>query len=150
MLNNPATVIQKLLDAQTATNSGGRFRLESNGKIMHVIPVAIKNSVGELTPQESPLDTIISLPTEERTIEQKVETICTEISRATNIRVEVGTIPTNLLRQHRYEQGALRQKARDILVNILETLNNGTKLSWRLLYDPGMKTYALNIHTIES
>jgi len=145
---DPAMVVQKLLSAQAASNNAGRFRSESSGKTMHVIPTAIKNSEGALVPQESVFDTIISLPVEERTGEQKLRSICAAISRATKIGVDLGTIPTNLFDQHRNRQGATSQRARDILVNMFGTMNNGTKLSWRLLYGPGLKRYVLNVHMV--
>jgi hypothetical protein len=146
--DNPAMVVQKLLDAQAASVNGGRFRLETRGQIMHVIPTAIKNSAGVIVSQESVLDAIISLPSGDGTVLQKLRSICTAISRTTNITVKLGTIPTGLLLQHRDQQGAANQRARDILVNTLETINNETKLSWRLLYEPGMKTYYLNIRSV--
>lgn len=126
---NPAMVVQRLLDAQAASGNGGRFRLETSGQIMHVIPTAIKNGEGVLVPQGSILDTIISLPAEERTVYQKVESICAAISRAANIRVELGTIPTNLFYQHRDQQGAASQRARDVLVSTFATIDSGTNLS---------------------
>jgi hypothetical protein len=96
------------------------------------------------------LDAVISLPVEERTGDWKLETICAAISRATQIGVVVGTIPTNWFHQHQDEQGAASQTAREVLVNMFETMtkDSETKLSWRLLYDPGDKRYALNIHMI--
>ena len=115
---------------------------------MHVIPTAINNSAGKLASQESLLNAIITLPAEERTVYKKLESLCAAISRANNIRVELGTIPTNLFYQHQDQQGAVSQRARDVLVNTFATMNNGANLSWRLLYDPGFKTYALNIHLV--
>ncbi len=143
-----AMVVQKLLDAQAARSNGGRFRLESSGKIMHVIPTAIKNSKGVLVPQQSVLETIISLPTEERTVYDKLKSICAAIRHATRIPVVLGTIPEGWFRRERDKQGAARQKARDVLVNTFATMDYGTNLSWRLLYDPGDKIYVLNIRLV--
>jgi len=145
---DPVMVVQKLLDAQSARGNGGRFRLETSGQIIHVIPTAIKNGAGELVHQESALDTIISLPAGERTVLQKLENICAAISRATNIRVEFGTIPTGLFLRHRDQEGVTSERARDVLVKTLEAMNNETGLSWRLLYGPGTKRYSLNIHRV--
>jgi hypothetical protein len=146
----PARVVQQLLDAQAARDNGGRFRLETSGQIMHVIPTMIKNSEGSLVPQESVLDAIIFLPAEERTGEEKLESVCAAIGRATNIPVVIGTIPTNWFFRHIDQQGAVREKARDVLVNMFETMtrDSETKLSWRLFYGPGTKRYALNIHMV--
>ncbi|MGH7806783.1 MAG: hypothetical protein ACRENT_01685 [Thermodesulfobacteriota bacterium] len=145
---DPAMVVQKLLSAQAASSNGGRFRLESRGKIMHVIPTAIKNREGNLTPQGSVLDTIISLPAEERTVYQKLESICAAITRATKIPFVLGTIPDNWFSRERDQQGAMSQKARDVLVNTFEKMDYGTNLSWQLFYGPGTKRYVLNIHLV--
>src|SRR5262245_27189861 len=114
------TVVQELLDAYAASGNAGRFRLESTGKMLHVIPREINNSDGQLMPQDSILDTKISLTAGERTEMQRLEAICSAITEATKIPVWVGTVPTNLLLQHRDSEGAAQQKARDVLVNLLE------------------------------
>jgi hypothetical protein len=62
--------------------------------------------------------------------------------------VVLGTIPTNLFHQHQDQRGAESQRARDILVDTFETMNKETNLSWRLLYEPGMKKYHLNIRLV--
>lgn len=146
--NDPAMVVLKLLDAQAARNHGGRFRLESSGKTMHVIPTAIKNSGGVLTSQESVLDTFISLSAEDRTVERKLESICAAISQATGIPVNLGAYPSNLFHQRRDQRGAANQRARDVLVNTFESLGNGSKLSWQLFYSASLKMYLLNIHLV--
>jgi len=145
---DPAKVVQRLLDAQALRSNGGRFRLESKSKIMHVIPTAMKNSDGTLVPQGSVLDTIISLPAVDRTIYEKMESICAAITRAGNMQVELGTIPTNLFLQHQDHQGVVSQTAREVLVDTFEKMDYGTNLSWRLLYGPGTKKYILNIHIV--
>jgi hypothetical protein len=137
---DPAMVVQKLLDAQAASGNGGRFRLETNGQIMHVIPAAIKNSAGELVHQESALDAIISLPQGETTVLQKLESLCAAISRAINIPVELGTVPDHWFRQIRDRQGATN------LVDTFQTMGYGTDLSWWLYYSPTFKKYLLHIH----
>ncbi len=145
----PAMVVQKLLDAQAARGNGGRFRLETRGQIMHVIPTAIKNSAGALVPQESALDRIISLPSGERTVFQKLESVCAAISRSINIPVELGTVPEHSFRQRRDLQGATSQRARDILIDTFEKMGYGTDLSWWLAYSPTYKKYLLHIHFVQ-
>jgi hypothetical protein len=143
---DPAMVVQKLLDAQAGCGTGGRFRLETRGRILHVIPTAIKNSAGELVHQESALDTIISLQQGEKTVLQKLENVCAAISRAINIPVVLGAVPDHWFRQFQDQQGATNQRARDILVDTFETMGYGTDLSWWLYYSPTDKRYLLHIH----
>ncbi len=145
----PARVVQQLLDAQAARSNGGRFRLETSGQFMHVIPTMIKNSEGSLAPQEPVFDTIISLPAVERSVYDKLKSICAAVTQSTGIPIDLGTIPDNWLRRERDQQGATRQRARDVLVSTFETMDYGTKLSWRLLYGPREKRYALNIRYVQ-
>ncbi len=145
-----AAIIGQLLEAHSAKGNAGRFRVELSGQINHVIPTAIKNEAGDLAPQESVLDTMITLPAGERSGMQTLETICAAISQANQTQVVVGTVPLNLFIQHRDRRGAASQRARDILVNLLEATKTGANLSWQLLYDPGQKMYALNIHQVPS
>lgn len=144
-----AAVVQQLLSAYSAGNSG-TFRLERSGQFLHVIPATSKNVAGELAPDESVLDAVITLPAEGRNGVRMVDDICEAVSKATGTRVVVGAMPTGLFIQYQGQQGAATQKARDVLVNELEGIKEklGVRLSWQLLYDPGMKMYFLNIHPV--
>jgi hypothetical protein len=151
--NKPADstlVVQQLLDAQSTSGNAGKFRLERNGEVIHVIPTAVKDTAGALTSQESVLDAVISIPAEDRTGMQLLDAICVSVSQATETRVVVGTIPLNLFVKRRTQRGAASQKARDVLATMLEDIKSGTNLSWQLFYDPGMKMYVLNIHQVRS
>jgi hypothetical protein len=124
--------------------------LEVGPQIMHVIPTTMKNAEGALVPHESALDTIISLPEEDRTVEQKMAAICEAVSRVSLTRVELGSYPTNWFIQSLDRQGATNQKARDVLVDTFESMTreSETRLSWRMYYGPGYKRYVLNIHWV--
>ncbi|HLA10739.1 MAG TPA: hypothetical protein VJ023_09105 [Pyrinomonadaceae bacterium] len=145
---DPGLVVQQLLDAQAASANSARFRMERSDKLIHVIPIAIKNSTGKLVPQESVLDAVITLPAKERTGLQTLEALCTAISKRTHMPVIVGAIPLTMFLQHKDQEGADSQRARETLSQLLERTGKGMKLSWQLFYDPGMKIYALNIHVV--
>ncbi len=144
---DPGVVVQQLLIAQAASANGGKFRMEKGDNIIHVIPTAIKASSGKLAAHKSVLDAVITLPPKERNGLQALEAVCAAVSKATQTRVMVGTIPLNLFLQHKVEHGARSRKARQALVQLLQNVNHGMNLSWQLFYDPGMKIYVLNIHT---
>jgi hypothetical protein len=143
-----AAVLNELLNTQAASSNGGRFRVEVNGEVAHVIPTAVKDINGEFVALGSPLDAEISLSNEERSGAEKLIKICEAVSEATRTRVRPGLFPTNLFFRHRDRQGAEKQRARDILLKHLETVSGGTSLSWRLFYGPGTKTYSLNIRHV--
>jgi len=79
-----------------------------------------------------------------------MNSICSAVTQTIKIPMWVGGVPTNVLLQHRDSRGATRQRARDILVQLLESLGNGAKWSWQLFYDPsaGLEIYMLNIHQV--
>ena len=145
---DPGAVVQRLLAAQAASGLSGTFRMEKRDEFIHVIPTAIKGRLGKLMPHKSVLDAVITLPAKERTGLQTLEALCSAVSKATQMRVVVGAVPFGLFLQHKDQQGVAGQKAREFLVQLLESIAKGKKLSWQLLYDPGMKIYALNIHVV--
>src|SRR5258705_4950464 len=149
----PESVVQKLLEVNGAAGNGGSFRLEVSGPIVHVIPTAYKNSAGTLVPLQPVLDSLISIPAEERTGMQSLEALCAAVSEVTQTKVVVGTADVNLFAGHSYQLGAKDEKARDFLVRLLGNVRvagrlDDTDLSWRLLFDPTEKFYALNIHGV--
>jgi hypothetical protein len=140
------TIIRKLLSMPHQNSA--RFRMEEGNGIIHIIPKAIKNRSGELATTHSVLDYPVNVPELDRNGIQTLKALCAAISDASGIRVVVGTIPTNLFLRYKDQKGASAEKGRDFLVKFLQRAGAGTKLSWRLLYDPGMKMYALNVHTV--
>lgn len=145
---DPGVVVQQLLNAQAASANSGKFRMEKDNKIIHVIPTAINDSSGKLAPHTSVLDAVITLPAKKRTGLQTLEALCAAISKATQTRVVVGTIPFNSFLQHKDEQGVRGRKARQALVQLLQSVSHGMNLSWQLFYGPGTKMYVLNIHVV--
>lgn len=149
----PESVVQKLLEGNVAAGNGGSFRLEVSGPIIHVIPTAYKNNAGTLVPLQPVLDSLISIPAEERTGMQSLEALCAAVSEVTQTKVVVGTVGLNLFGGHSNQLGAKDEKARDFLLRLLENIRvaarlDDTDLSWRLFFDPKDKFYALNIHGV--
>jgi len=101
-----------------------------------------------LTPHESLLDTLVTLPAEERSGLKKLSAICDAVTQTSKTHVVVGTVPFNVLLQYRDRRGATSQKARDVLVDLLDSAKHDQNLTWRLLYDPEMKEYWLNVHLV--
>ena len=147
-VNSPESVMQQILDANTEAGYAGRFRLESDGQILHIIPTAYRDRFGALVPQQSVLDSIITIPSQERSGLQSLELLCHEVGRITRTKISLGTIDPNLFANSRNHLSAHREKARDFLVKLLQSTTVDTSLSWRLLYDPTMKIYFLNIHAV--
>ncbi len=141
--HDPSAVVRQLFEAYSARGHAGTFRLESSGRILHVIPNATRNKEGVLTPVASPLDAGITFAPGQNGSET-LEAFCAAVSEATGTKVVMGTIPLGLFSRP-IQRGASGQKARDVLVGLLEETKRGPDLTWQLLYDPGMKTYVLNV-----
>jgi hypothetical protein len=139
-------VIQRILDAHTERNNPGRFRLQQEGEIFHVIPAQYRDSSGRLVNTGSILDAPISFPEQERSVLKTLELIKNAVSQARGIKIEFGTVPANLLNRTSSRQGATNEKARDVLVRALKATN--TKLSWWIFYAPGWKMYTFNVHWV--
>jgi hypothetical protein len=139
-------LIQKLLDTHAERNNPGRFRLQQEGEIFHIIPTHAKNIAGTLVSVKSILDTTISFPEQERSVLDTLELITNAVSQARGIKFVISTVPRKLLHRTSSRQGATNEKARDVLVRTLKATN--TKLSWRLFYGHGWKWYVLNVHWV--
>lgn len=143
---SPLTLLQQILDAAAASGYPGRFRPIQTGRFFHVIPRQVKNSRGQWVDQGSILDLPISFPERERTVFETVETVLKAVSQSAGIRVALATAPVKLLISTKTTQSASNEIARDVLVRTLESTKQ--KLSWRLLYGPGQKWYALNLRSV--
>jgi hypothetical protein len=142
-------LVQQLVAANSAQGNAGRFRVEQQGALIHVIPTAIKNERGKVVAQSSVLDAVISVPKAERSGMQTLDAICAAVSQVTGTKVVFFGGPfNNLYLRYRNEEEITREPARAALAEILAKIGKGTPLSWQLLYDPGMKMYGLNIHVV--
>jgi hypothetical protein len=142
---NPSAVIQRVLDIHAA-GAGSSFRLLHSGRYFHVVPAQLKNRNGNVEEQHSILDAVISVPSQQGARREMLEEVCHAIEVATQSHVVVGTIPERLFGQAISALAVFNQSARDVLTETLA--GTGVVLSWRLLYDPGLEEYVLNIHPV--
>lgn len=142
--------LNAMTDAYEVGAAGGRFsvRRTDNGSF-HVVPVEVRDENGLWTTQAPVLDALITLSEpEERGIEL-LRSIVGAVGEATGEQVVVGTIPLTLFGNYRGTLVARSEPARNVLLRLFAEVTKGTtgRLSWRLLYGPDVKYYALNIHS---
>jgi hypothetical protein len=137
------STLQKVVDAQYASQSGGRFHVLQLGNVFHVVPAEVRNSKGVWTTQSSILDTRITLPNKELAGDDMLRAITNAVSEATGIYVGLGTLSMNLFHNYTGYLEASDEPARDVLIRVLHSINH--RLTWRLLYGPDVKKYAMNI-----
>jgi hypothetical protein len=136
-----------LSEAERVTPSA-TFRTDETNGIIHVIPRSIKGLAGETVPVRSILETPVQLAAQQRTGMQMLEAWRDAVSTSSKKRVMIGAAPFALLVSYKDDKGVNSQNARDALSEILTRAGKGMKLSWQLLYDPGQKIYAINIHPV--
>lgn len=138
---------------QYASANGPEFEVTENktwrlakweSTVWDVRPVRWRNSQGQMSAQVPILDTLISIPEDERNGLQMLAEICAQLTAATGLKVGVGVLPINILLGWHGKAGFGVQPARDILEKFLTGKEFiGAVLDWRLFYVPTM--YALNI-----
>ena len=143
-----AALVRKALDAHAENGNPGVFRLQRAGTSFHVIPSQVRTSAGQLAPKGSILDAAITISDKERDGVQTLEAICDAVAHSAGVRIGVGTIPFNMLRQTRIHLTASEESARSVLVRALAGMHRN--VSWRLFYDPGLRLYVLNVHVVQT
>jgi hypothetical protein len=144
-----AVVVQQLLDAYALSGNPGVFRLDRDGKRLHIVATAARNNDGILVSRKSVLDVSITLPAQKRTGLELLEAFCAAVSEASGTRVLAAAAPLNLFLRYNPESGAKNQNARDFLTHELDSITSQAKLSWKLLYNARGKTYFLSIHRVK-
>jgi hypothetical protein len=140
-----ADVLGAIVEAARVNPSGGRFAVRQDGEMFHVIPTQVRDISGKWVQQTSILDTSISLYVEEQDYYQLIKAILAEVSKANSVKILLNAAqfaPT--FARHTGRVNATNQRARDVLMTALHAMSN--RFAYRLLYDPGVKYYALNVH----
>jgi hypothetical protein len=136
-------LVRKLIDAHNAGGALGIFTLDQSERYVHVVPLRVRNSEGEWQDHASILSVPISIPQARRTTYETLKAICSAVSERAGVKVDIGTVPLNLVLSSRAEIGATNELARSVLTRTLNATE--TDLDWLLLFDPGVKFYALNL-----
>lgn len=147
-------LLQSLVDDHGKAEYPGQFKLITNGDGVDIVPVAVKDVSGILVPDQSLLETRISLPELKRTGDQMLNEICQAIRANTGKNIGVGS---NDFRSLYYSAtiGADNEVARSVLERTLSGLQSVggqntpiPKAAWSLRYSPGLKIYLLNVRQV--
>jgi hypothetical protein len=130
--------------SEYATVGGQVFSVSDDGKRLHVIPQRAADETGRMMPQTPILDTLITIAPKQRNGVALLAAICEAVSASTGVKVEVGTVPANLLAQYRTSVGVKNQPARQAMTELLDALHGTRTLVWDLYDDSD--GYALNIN----
>lgn len=138
----PEDILQHLLNIYERGNSSFKFHLIRNGDWLHVVPKPVKMSEGDVSVPI--LDTRISVPGDERSLEETLRLVTQALAQKTGQRVGIGTSPINFLTRSRVGADFQIQDepARIALARLLGRFE--VKLCWRFLYSPG-SMHVLNL-----
>jgi hypothetical protein len=121
-----------------------------------IIPLQVRNSAGQWTQTKSPLDSIISFPTQERSSQETISLIAQLASQESGIRVEFDASAKELPLRQTVVIGARNTVARNVLAQTLRDIKRGDpgnhapvpKRSWRLIFDIHTSSYVLELESV--
>jgi hypothetical protein len=114
--------------------------------LLHVVPVKTLGREGRVLPVTPLLDTPVTIPAKRRTALELLEAICEAITANAGQKLSLGAIPVKLLDSQVVASGAMETKARTLIEDVV--LASGAPLTWRLLHDPELAWYFLNIGVV--
>ncbi len=139
------STVEAVVNIYNESHRRFEFAVVRGARLLHVVPRKVTGLSGNLEPVKPVLDTVITIEPRERTAIALLEEICKKVSIATNTDVDLGTVPMNMLAQTKTSIGGSGRTARSILEQLIVETGARLSLSWRLLYGPDDKGYALNI-----
>ncbi len=141
--------LKLVVDAYNRSGNPGQFELRrSDDGAVAVAGVAARDEKGTVSAQKVLLDSMITVPVEQRTIADTVNLICQKLADETHLPVAVGVTPRSLVDHINVKAGGTKSPARTVLSQALAASDH--PLYWRLLFDPNSKGYLLNIHWLRA
>ncbi len=139
-----ARVTQLLVDSYRRSD-GSTFEVRSIGGRLAIVPIVFRVASGDLQPTTPLLDTVISIPPQERNGAEFLKELCNTLQAQTGVGVMLGMFPQNTFAQYHSKDGHENMPARQILAAFLDGMPNGHRYAWALLFQQG---YALNIRWV--
>ena len=142
-------VLRLVVDAYNKSSNPGHFevRQPADGSF-DVVGTEAHDEKGRILAQQVPLDISVTLPIEERSINETVDRICEEVTKQLHYDFNLGISPRSFLLRTTAKIGGTNKSAREFLTQSLTATHQ--RLYWRLLFDPNSKTYLLNLHAVHS
>ncbi|HRC83970.1 MAG TPA: hypothetical protein PK413_00005 [Thermoanaerobaculia bacterium] len=139
---DPAQLAAELVAQHEASGNPGRFRVEQAEGFLHLIPTQVQKDDGSWMEVQSPLSVLVTLPDEERSIDQAMDLILEQVNRAAKEKVVWGFYPLNLFVQTRVRVAAKALPARDVMRELLQLAPY--RFTWKMNFDPMSRQYFLS------
>lgn len=145
--SRPEEVLSVLIRDYNDSGNGDEFELRRTGAVFHVVPTVSSDAIGIRTSRQSRLDVRVTVPQGERSVMALLQMIIAQVREQTGVHVTLGIVPQNALAQKTVRFSATNERAQDVLVRALATME--ANLSWRLQCDPGSTKFCFfSIHPV--
>lgn len=136
--------------ARTYEDQGfpGRFRVEREGVMLHVIPTEMRGKTGDVVAVRPLMDAPLIFAVRDWTDFKGVEAVVDGVRAVTAASITLGQLPLNVMMRHRARVGADNEPARTVLGRLLMTPY--TRMSWAALYDLTRRHYYLHLQSVPS
>jgi hypothetical protein len=141
------SAVEEMVTNYNAGHGAATFSVWRGDNLIQVVPRLALGSSGQPEPVTRVLDSKVTLGAKPRTGLELLDEICHAVSARSGQPVEMGTVPANALSNQQIAIGADDEPARAVLEKLI--VSNGAPMSWQLLYDPGLKTYYLNLPIVQ-
>ena len=140
-----ASLVEQLFAANVSAGYPGKFQIFESDGLLHIVPMQDPEVSDGSVPL---LDIKVSIPNRDWTGLDLLHEICQQLGESAGRRVIMGAIPVHTLAHYHAPYSVLGIPSRQVLSSLLSRLGSG--YSWQLFFDPGMRTYTLNIHWVRS
>ena len=147
-------VLEALVAAYNKTDNPGKFEVRelsvespqggTSRKRYAIIGVSIKDDQGKLQPTPPLLDTLITLPVEERSADRTIRLIGEEVFAKQRVKILGTGVANNALIQSKVTVGGTNMTARSLLLETLTQIKSPA-MGWSAKYDSGTPMYVLNV-----
>jgi hypothetical protein len=142
----------------------GRFEVRTYDGVLFVEPSQLRAD-GITREAPSVLSARITIPVMRRTAMESLNSIVDQVSKASGFRIVLGTVPMGTLAVTEVSIGANNEPAKFVLAKLFAAMRLAessqpvvpsaglslslARLSYRLLFEPQLRYYALNIHPVQ-
>ncbi len=125
--------VNLLLTSYRQNHLPGDFQVQEANGVLYVTATKVLGANGVVRAVTSPMLTVITVPTGDRSVVETVQAIFDAVGTATGLRIGVATFP--FWPSQRVAFGATGEVARDALARLF-ALSSSRPLSYRMIFEP--------------
>ena len=145
---DPYLAVQTVLAVYTSAQLPGAYDVVKNEGSIDVIPTQVLGANGSMRNVTPVMSRPVAFPYAERSVLDTLQLIVDSVSQVSGVRVLLLSTPFHYSPSPETDKvtlGATGEEARVVIANLVAKL---APMSYRLLYDPGQKTYYLSLISV--